>query len=56
MIVSIKNPQNSFIELLVLNNVTNVTGYKINSVALLYKRDKKEEKEIKEAVLHNNLR
>jgi hypothetical protein len=52
MIVYIRDPQNSPRELLqLINNFSKVTGYKINSsksVAFLYSKDKKVEKEIRE--------
>jgi hypothetical protein len=53
MIVYIRGPQNSTKEIeTLINNISKVTGYKINSkklVALLYTSDKWAEKEIREA-------
>jgi hypothetical protein len=54
MVVHISNPQNSNRELLhLINNFSNVTGYKINSnksVVFLYTSDKWAEKEIREII------
>ena len=55
MIVYISNPKNSTGDLLqLINNFSKVAGYKINSnksVAFLYTKDKKAEKEIRETTL-----
>ena len=51
MIVYISNPQNSRELLQLINNLSKVAGYKINSnksVVFLYSKDKKAEKEIRE--------
>jgi hypothetical protein len=54
MIVYISDPKNSTRELLYLiNNFSEVAGYKINSnksVAFLYTKDKQAEKEIRETI------
>jgi hypothetical protein len=54
MEVYISDPKNSTRELLnLINNFTEVTGYKINSnklVAFLYTKDKLSEKEIRETI------
>ena len=54
MIVYISDPKNSTTELLhLINNFSNVAGYKINSnksVAFLYIKDKEAEKEIREII------
>jgi predicted transcriptional regulator YheO len=50
MIVYISNPQNSRELLQLINNLSKVAGYKINSnksVVFLYSKDKKAEKEIR---------
>jgi hypothetical protein len=55
MIVHTSNPKNSTRELLLLiNNLSKVAGYKINSnksVAFFYTRDKQAEREIRETIL-----
>ena len=55
MIVNTSNPQNSSRGVLqLINNLSKMTGYKINSkesVALLYTNDKWAEKEIRETTL-----
>jgi hypothetical protein len=54
MIVYISDPQNSTRELLqLINNFSKVAGYKINSnksVAFIYTKDNKAEKEIREII------
>ena len=54
MIVYLSDPKNSTRELLqLINNFSNVAGYKINSsksVAFLYSKDKQAEKEIREVI------
>jgi hypothetical protein len=64
MIVYISDPQNSTRELLqLINNFSKVAGYKINSnksVAFLYSKDKRYEKEIREptpfTIVTNNIK
>ena len=64
MIVYISDPKNSTRELLYLiNNFSEVAGYKLNwneSVAFLYKKDQKSEKEIREttpfSIVTNNIK
>jgi predicted transcriptional regulator YheO len=55
MIVYISDPKNSTRELLnLINSLSAVAGYKINSnksMAFLYTKDKKSEKEIRETTL-----
>jgi hypothetical protein len=55
MTVYMSDPKNSIHELLnLINNVSEVAGYKINSnkpVAFLYTKDKQAEKEIRETTL-----
>jgi hypothetical protein len=54
MIVYLSDPKNSSRELLqLINNFSNVTGYKINSnksVAFLYSKEKQAEKGIREMI------
>ena len=64
MIIYISDPKNSTRELLkLINSFSGVAGYKINSnksVAFLYKKDKQEEKEIRETtpftIVTNNIK
>jgi hypothetical protein len=64
MIVYISDPKNSTRELLqLLNNFSKVAGYKINSnksVAFLYSKDKRNEKETRETtpftIITNNIK
>jgi len=64
MIVYLSDPKSSTRELLsLINNFSNVTGYKINShksVAFLYSKEKQTEKEIREmapfTIVTNNIK
>jgi hypothetical protein len=52
MIVYLNDPKNSTIALNLINNFSEIAGYKINlnaSVAFLYSKDKQAEKEIRKA-------
>ena len=59
MVVYLSDSQNSAIELLnLINYFSKVPGYKINSnksVAFLHTKDKQAEKEIREAIVINNI-
>jgi hypothetical protein len=63
MIVYINDPKNSTRELNLINNFTEVPGYKINSnnsMAFLYTKDKQAEKDIRETtpvtIVTNNIK
>jgi len=59
MIVYLSDPKSSTRELLsLMNNLSKVAGYKINSnksVAFLYSKDKQAEKEIRKMVPRNKM-